>query len=79
MATLIQFPGPARRRLKPRHLTRAKRLQIVSEFIACASSEEVASRLRLPLRCVDDVLKHAALRIPPQPERRLAMVAGRLA
>ncbi len=66
--------GVGRSRIKVRHLSQQTRGLILDMFTAIESSEEVATRLGLPMRTVDDVVKLAALpKKPPQPERGAAM------
>src|SRR5690349_16093519 len=61
--------GKKRSRVKPYHLSRILRQAIIDQFMACRSSEDTAESLGLPVRCVDDVLKYAALKRAIQMER----------
>jgi len=59
-APLCESPQ-GRTRIKVRHLSQQTRALILDMFTAVESSEEVATRLGLPMRTVADVITLAAL------------------
>lgn len=53
--------GKNRCRVKPRQLSALARQLILEQFLVRHSSEDVAEDAGLPVRCVTDVIMHAAL------------------